>query len=483
MATPIPTNLAEFSLDELTDVTRGTVVSAANVGGKLRGISTDTRAMTAGAAFVALSGERFDGHAFVDAARAAGATLAVVERPLPCAIAQLVVPDSLVALGDIASYHRSRWGGRVVAIAGAAGKTTTRATTSAILEAAYGEGVHSTVGNLNNRIGVPMVLLGLTERHRFAVIEIGTNQTGEVSLLTQMVQPDVSILTLIDLEHSEGLGGLDAIEVEEGAIFGASCHALVVNADDPRAMRQAEQALRRERAALRAPRIVSYGFGAASNLRATSLRTAGVTGSELHFVEGERETRVRVPILGQPACYAVLAATAAAQALTERAFSADELQAGLDLPSLRPEGRVEIVEAADGIVIVNDSYNANPASMRAAVVTASELAAQRGGRLHLVLGEMRELGPQSVSAHTAIGEFLTTHSWASLFAIGVEMTALVEAVREAASGSISHSMDTLGVADELRGKLRPSDVILVKGSRGVRTEKVIAELLSQKVEA
>ncbi len=482
MATPIPTNQAAFSLDELVRATRGKVVAPSST--EFRGISTDTRAIVPGAVFVALSGERFDGHGFVDRAREGGATLAIVEREVPVDIPQLVVTDSLVALGEVAAHHRRRWGGAVAAIAGAAGKTTTRATTSALLEASYGPAIHSTVGNLNNRIGVPMVLLGLTSEHRYAVVEVGTNQTGEVPLLTSIVQPDVSVLTLVDLEHSEGLGGLDDIEAEEGAIFGTSCHTLVVNGDDGRAARQAALASERANRAGREVTVVSYGFGADVDLRATALRSAGLNGSELALDWGRRQLSVRVPIVGRPACYAVLAAIAAGEALTGRTFTAHEIQAGLDLPSLKPEGRAEIVAGPDGTVIVDDSYNANPASMRAAVVTASELAVERGGRLHLVLGEMRELGSVSREAHAAMGAFLSDFSWASLFAIGEQMNALVEALprRLTAAAMVSQRSDTAGVAAELGPRLRPDDVVLVKGSRGVRTETVITELLAQKVQ-
>lgn len=485
MATPIPTNQAEFSLDELVGTTGGAVVSATDFESARRfiGVSTDTRAIAPGAIFVALSGERFDGHSFVDSARTSGATLAIVERPLPVAITQLVVPDALQALGQVASYHRSRWAGRIIAIAGAAGKTTTRAITSSLLEANYADSVHSTVGNLNNRIGVPMVLLGLSPQHRFAVVEVGTNQTGEVPLLTDLVKPDVSVLTLVDLEHSEGLGGIDAIELEEGAIFGQSCHTFVVNGDDERAFRQAKQALARATRAGRTSRLVSYGFGADVSLRATGLRSAGVNGSELSIGDGVRGINVRVPIVGRPACYAVLAGVAAVEALTERCLDSIEVQAGLDLPSLKPEGRAEIVIGPRGEAIINDSYNANPASMRAAVITATELASERGGDLHLVLGEMRELGAESPAAHAAMGDFLAAARWSTLFAVGGEMGALIESLRRlhTANGAISHRPDTTGIAEELRRSLRANDVVLVKGSRGVRTEAVIAELLSQKV--
>lgn len=479
MATPIPSNRVRLSVRDLLSATGGRLT--AGDGGTFVGLSTDTRAIVPGSVFLALRGERFDGHQFVEAACAAGACIAVVDHELPVAIQQLVVPDTLVALGDIASYHRKRWGGRLVAIAGAAGKTTTRATTSAMLEAVFGQSVHSTAGNLNNRIGVPMTLLGLTPEHEFGVVEVGTNQVGEVPVLASIVRPDVAVLTLVDLEHTEGLGDLDSIEKEEGAIFVDTCHTVVVNGDDARALRQARQAQVREQTKGRDVRLLSYGFGPEVGLSVVSRQSAGTSGARIEVAAEGRSFTLQVPLVGKPACYAVLAAIAAAEALVGRPFAEAEIQAGLASPSLRPEGRAELVPGPTGILIINDSYNANPASMRAAVVTAAELASQRNGRIHLVLGEMRELGAMSAGAHADLGRFLLGHTWQSLFAVGQQMIPLVDVVRRGSAGSalIEHSNDTVGIGAALRARLSPEDVVLVKGSRGVRTETVIADILSE----
>lgn len=479
MATPIPANRAPFTLDELAQVTGGTVVGARST--EYHGVCTDTRALAPGCVFIALRGERFDGHSFAAAAAAAGAGLVIVDHALPLDVGQLVVPDTLIALGQLAGYHRRRWGGELIAIAGAAGKTTTRATTSALLEALYGTAVHSTPGNLNNQVGVPMVLFGLTTEHRFGVIEVGTNRTGEVPLLTSIVQPQVSILTLIDLEHSEGLGDLDAIEREEGAIFAETCHTFVVNGDDPRALRQAE-----ERVTARPsnpPSLRRYGFDEGATLRAVTRRTSGTRGAELRIAEGERLLTLHVPIVGKPASYAVLAAVAAVEALVGRPLGESEIQLGLDSPRLQPEGRAELVAGPHGVLFVNDSYNANPASMRSALVTASELARERDGQLHLVLGEMRELGSYSHTAHADLGSYLAASTWSSLFAVGDQMLPLVLTVRDHVDQTlrfVDQRQTTAGIAGALAARLRPNDVVLVKGSRGVRTETVIAELLSEK---
>lgn len=478
MATPIPSNRAKFTVEELVRATGGKPVNVTVPG--VEGVSTDTRQIRPGSLFVALRGERFDAHEFVAGAHQAGATLAIVERELPLPIGQLVVPDSLCALGDLAGYHRRRWGGAILAIAGAAGKTTTRSFVSALLTTVCGDTVHSTVGNLNNRVGVPMVLLGLTEAHRVAAVEVGTNQTGEVPLLTALVKPNVAILTLVDIEHSEGLGDLDAIEVEEGAIFSEDCHTFVVNADDERAWRQALGRARSKEGGL--TDVVGYGFGDRGTWRGVS-RTPAVDGTELHVVANDRHLTVWVPIVGRPACYAVLAAAAGVEALLGRRLTAEEIHAGLLQPSLAPEGRAEVLTGPNGTLILNDSYNANPASVRSAVETASELAQERAGRLHLVLGEMRELGALSHASHAELGRYLTQHEWSSLFAVGAEMQPLVDVVEQCLLGEerlVEVHSSSSGIAPRLRDRLQPSDVLLVKGSRGVRTETVIAELLAEK---
>ena len=497
MATTIPSNRAPFTLQDILTATGGVPAEATSADRAcdetltLRGVSTDTRSVSPGAAFVALRGERFDGHRFVTQAAQAGAGLAIVEERQDCPLPQIIVPNTLVALGELAAFHRQRWGGAVIAIAGAAGKTTTRAFTSALLSEGCGSAVHSTVGNLNNRIGVPMVLLGLEPSHRLAVVEVGTNQPGEVRALANIVRPDVAVLTLVALEHSEGLGDLDDIEREEGEIFADSCRALIVNGDDERAVRQARAAQARSggRALLR-----SYGFAGHADLRALERTTVNSRQSRLRIsrapaaieptggVSPRSELELSLPMVGQPAVYALLAGWLAAEALLEGELSVGQLQRALSSPQLQPQGRAEMVELASGALVVNDSYNANPPSVSAALQTATELSALRGGQLHLVLGEMRELGPLSVSAHAELGRQLQQLPWATLCLIGDEMRAALDAVQPLADPKrvVSHTKDTTGVAALVRSRLGPQDVVLVKGSRGIRTEQVIADLMSKK---
>lgn len=503
MATPIPTNDAAFTLDEVLVATRGslslrdgaTATTAAGRGvnlGPYSGVTTDTRAVSKNAIFVALRGEHFDGHAFINDAARAGAGLALVERVIESDVAQILVPDTLTALGQLAAFHRKRWGGRVVAIAGAAGKTTTRSMTSAVLHQVYGDAVHSTSGNLNNRIGVPMVLLGLREGHTLAVVEVGTNRVGEVGQLAEVVQPDVAVLTLIALEHTEGLGDLNGVENEEGAIFSQNSSLLIVNGDDERALRQARQAQRQRRGV----EVWTYGFGAGLDLQATERVTLGPWQTRLRLSRKRspasltheqsdafcETVELGLPMVGQPAAYALMAAWLAAEGIGSQALSAAQVQRALARAELQPEGRAQVVELPDGTLIIDDSYNANPPSMHAALQTAAEVCAVRGGKLHLVLGEMRELGELSPSAHAELGQRLSAMAWCTLCLIGPQMAAAVAVVEKgrAAGGLVIAAADPGPVAAELRSRLGPKDVVLIKGSRGVRTERVIADLMSTK---
>lgn len=240
MATPIPENSAPFTLSDIVRATGARLIG--NGDRVVRGITTDSRAHAAEKLFVALSGDRFDGHAFLREVVAGGARAVLIERdPVPELPVPILRVDSTArALLDIAKFHRNRWRGRVVAIAGSAGKTTTRAACQALLEACHPGRVLATRGNLNNQVGVPMTLLGLTEENEYAVIEVGTNSPGEIRRLAEVCQPNVAVLTLVGLEHTEGLGDIDSIEQEEGSIFAAlSPNSVAIgNGDDQRVIRQ-----------------------------------------------------------------------------------------------------------------------------------------------------------------------------------------------------------------------------------------------------
>jgi UDP-N-acetylmuramoyl-tripeptide--D-alanyl-D-alanine ligase len=465
--TPIPANVAEFSLEDAVLATSGrAVLRAPSVPGRVRGVCTDTRGVLTDGLFVALSGERFDGHRFAMQAWQQGARLLLVERELDEAVNQLVVPSTRRALGQLARLHRRRWGGRVIAIAGSAGKTSTKSATGALLQALLPDQVWVTPGNLNNDIGVPMVLLGLQERHRECVLEIGTNQTGEVPWLASVAEPQISVLTLIDLEHTAGLGGIDAIEAEEGAVLQAAANCAIGNGDDARVSRQVSQAKCRH---------LRYGFGKGADYRAVEVTSRGLLGTRLRVRRPDAsQVEFDSPLFGKPGTYSALAALAVAELVCKRPLEPAELANALAREDARVSGRLRPTELRPGLLVIDDTYNANPASMRAAIETAAELAQGRNARLHLVLGEMRELGASSQPEHRALGEFAARFGAASLVAVAGDARWIAES---AAGGHFVEAATS--VLAWLEPRLGDQDVVLVKGSRGVKTEQVVEGLRIQ----
>jgi UDP-N-acetylmuramoyl-tripeptide--D-alanyl-D-alanine ligase len=470
---PRPENRAAFTLEELLDAT-GAGVSAASrfaPGVRVERVVTDSRADVRGAVFVALRGERFDGHDHVAAAVRAGARAAIVERELgDLGVPVLVVPSCLAALGALARAHRRRSSATVVAIAGSAGKTTTRSAVGAVLELVAPGAVHQTAGNLNNLVGVPLVLLGLRPEHRFAVVELGTNVTGEVATLMGVADPDVSVLTLIGIEHSEGLGDLDGIEVEEGAAFRLLPGAAVAvgNADDTRVARQLANAGAQKR--------VGYGFGAGLAVRAVA-REVGDAGEQRLTLEGRfGRFELALPLLGEAGAYAALAAVAVLEALSLPLPTAVALSDALGRAG--EPGRLQAHRLGDGTLVLDDAYNANPASARSSLRTATEVATSRHARLVVVLGEMRELGALAAREHTDLGAVIGASGAALLIAVGGDARLYVDPAR-AAGVDACFADDAEAALVAARSRIKPGDVVLVKASRGVRAERVVQGLIER----
>jgi UDP-N-acetylmuramoyl-tripeptide--D-alanyl-D-alanine ligase len=472
MASTIPTNQARFSRAELIEITGGRCDAFA---GEVSGVSTDSRAELGGALFVALRGERFDGHAFAAAAARQGARVLLVEQDVGDvgSAAVLRVPSTLKALGDLGAYHRRRWGGRIAAVAGSVGKTTTRTAVFAVSRAA-GRAAACPPGNLNNLIGVPLVLLTLTAEHDLAVVELGTSLPGEIERLTAIADPDVAVLTRIALEHSEGLGDLDAIEREEGALLrGLRPDAIaVVNGDDERCLRQL--------ADCPASRQLAYGFGSGSLPQGRHYRILGehsaASGSRVRIERpGGGALDLQSPLLGPPGAYALAAALASIEALLGRALAPSEVEAALASRALGEPGRLAPFELPDGSLVLDDTYNASPASMKSSIGVARQLADQRGGRLLLVLGEMRELGPLSVAAHRDVGRELVSAKPDRVFAFGGDAALfLEEADRQGIATDFAHDAEAaLALVSAARSA---NDVILVKASRSLRGERIVAGL-------
>jgi len=450
-------------------LTRTLAQFAHDCGGVLRaedrpftGVSIDTRTLQGGELFVALRGPRFDGAQFLPAALERGAAAVVIEREQPLAVAQIGVPDALQALQRAAQARRAAASIPVVGVAGSNGKTTTKEMTAAIL--GQGGECLATRGNLNNHIGVPLTLLRLEACQRSAVIEMGANRAGEVAELVRIARPTVGVITNAGAEHLEGFGTLEGVARAEGeAVAGLEPAATaVLNADD------AFVDLWR---GMTAARCVTFGFSPAASFHAGELRSSlasdgfrtrftltcplGTAPIELHF--GGRHN--------------VLNALAAAAAAASAGASLAQIAAGL--AAVRPvAGRLQPRQTAGGAWILDDSYNANPSSVRSGI----EVLASLPQRHWLVLGDMAELGEFAAAAHEQIGAFAREHGIERLYATGAlaalaverfgagarwfpQVEALIEAVRAA-----------LGAAG-------PGVCILVKGSRINRLERVVAALL------
>jgi UDP-N-acetylmuramoyl-tripeptide--D-alanyl-D-alanine ligase len=475
MATPIPENRAELTLAEIALVTGGQVRPGAAA--QVMGVTTDSRGDVAGKLFIALEGESYDGHAFVAAAADRGAAAVMVSRDLtvPDGVAVVRVGSPLAGLGALARLLRRRWGKQLIAVGGSAGKTTTRSAIQALLSVAYPARLHASPGNLNNLVGVPMVLLGLAPEHELCLVEVGTNQRGEVARLTSVCEPDLALLTLIGIEHAEGIGSLDEIEVEEGDLLASlgSAGVAVGNWDDERVRRQ----LARSPASTK----LSYGTGDGATYRVLRREPRGLSVTRMVLErpnDGRRETlELEVGLVGLPGALAAAAAVAVADRICGGPLPPELLQTALGARLGEP-GRLCPVELADGSVLIDDSYNANPPSVLAAMEAAREIAAARGARLVLVLGEMRELGAASRAEHELLARAVAGSGAALLVAISGDAELFVTAAR--AQMEATFAADAKAAVAPLLARVRPGDVVLVKASRGVRAERVVSALLASK---
>lgn len=472
-ATPIPDNAARFTPEELLEATGGRWLARPTRA--VEGVCLDTRRVAPGNLFVALRGETHDAHDYVDQAIAAGAHAVVVDREIdaPESVGVLVVDDTLTALGDLAALHRRRFDVPVVCITGSVGKTTTKELVAAALTG-LGHQTVFTRGNLNNRVGVPMTLFTLDERHDAAVIEIGMNVPGEIADLAAMARPTVGVVTAVAAVHTEGVGGLEGVAREKGALLEALAPegAAVWFVDDAPLAAYAE----------RSPAGTKIGYGTVEGadvrLSRWELEADGRTQAHVTWEGGQVD--LSLSLLGQAAAINATGAIAVV-----RALAPEKVEAGAaaltHVP--QPPHRMATVPMADGLLVIDDAYNASPRSMEAALDTAAALAGARGGKLIAVLGDMLELGRYEEPAHAEVGREAVRVGAAHLIACGERMahagraalTATME--RPAASRTkIVLLKDAADAADCVREVARPEDVVLVKGSRGMRMERVVSAL-------
>ena len=420
----------------------------------IAGVSTDTRQVGAGQLFVALRGERFDAHDFLDQAVAQGAVALVVSDParVPAGVPALVVADTRRALGQMAAAWRRRFAIPVLAVTGSNGKTTTKEMIAAILRAQYGDGVLATRGNLNNDIGLPLTLLGLDAHHRAAVIELGMNHPGEIAYLAPLGAPTVAVVTNAQRAHLQGMGDLDEVAREKGAIFAglAADGVAVVNADD--AYGAYWQTVAQPHA------VVTFGIDRPATVRGRVRQHGLETRLTLHAPQGDAEIALQVPGRHNARNAVAAAATCLAGGVSLAAVAAGLATfAGV-------KGRLQRRSGQNGATVLDDTYNANPDSVRAGI----DVLAATIGRKILVLGDMGEIGAASGQYHDEIGGYAKSQGIDRLYVLG---DAAQLAARNFGEGG-RHFRTAEQLVAALAAELSPTATVLVKGSRFMKMERI-----------
>ena len=447
--------LSIFQIAELAEA----AVSSRDGNALIERISTDSRTIKRGELFVALRGENFDGHNFVESVAKTGAVGAIVDlnwtRKNPANFTLIRVEDTLRAYQNLAAHYRKSLPLKVLAITGSNGKTSTKDFAAAVL--AHRFRVTKTQGNFNNHVGLPRTMLEATSQDEVAVWEIGMNHPGEVAMLAKLAAPDAAIITNIGVAHIEFMGSHEAIAAEKGALAEAvgAEGTVILNADDPFS----------EGIAARTSANVIFAGTTGGTVRASEI-TQSATGTNFTILEGAHRCRAQLPVPGLHMVQNALLAVAAGRVF---GLSLEDCAAGLAAAPLT-KARLQIKEIG-GVQFIDDSYNANPDSMKAALRTLVELDAD--GKRIAVLGEMRELGEESARDHREVGETAAELGVDQLIAIGDMAAAIAEAARNAGLPNTSVVRSTSEAAQLLGEIAAPGDLILVKGSRAARTEQVI----------
>lgn len=458
-----------FSLAEIVAATGGRLIAGSSAK-KVYGVSTDSRRIQPGNLFIALTGDNFDGHDFVQKAIADGAACVMVAaksgiKPQVDDIdaGVIEVSDTLNALGDLAHAYRLHFSIPVIGITGSSGKTTTKEMLCSILE--QEKRTLKTEGNLNNLIGLPQTIFRLTRQHEIAVLEMGTNTKGEIKRLTRIAAPDVGLITNVGPAHLAGFETIAGVREEKGDLYFNMTQSgiAVVNLDDEEICLLARKW---------SGRRVTFSLKAEADVRATDIEQNDVRGVGFNLLIGGRAQRVEMKVAGIHNIYNALAAAATALACSA---SLAAIQRGLT-SFLPVAGRMEIIALQNGAYLINDAYNANPASVREALLTLKDLKSAHNA--FVFLGDMLELGESAPEMHRQIGLLLAEIGVAAVFLQGdfAEMTA-AGAVEGGLSGDrIIYLREIEEAVRDLKKRLGSGDWILVKGSRGMRMDRVVLKI-------
>lgn len=431
-------------------------------------VGTDSRAVQRGELFIALCGERFDGHDFVTESVRGGASAVVVSKAVQVSkeVSVIVVEDTLRALGDIAAWWRGRFSIPCVAITGSNGKSTTKAMTTCV--AAVLGSVHASQGNFNNLVGLPLSLFGLESHHRAVVLEMGMSARGEIRRLAEIAQPTIGVITNIAAAHLEKIGSQADVARAKGELFEAMKQdgIAIIHGDDDHLVSLVKSF---------PGRVIRFGKHAHADVRLLTIHAKSNASQDVAVLVSGKEMTLTLPVCGLHNALNALAALSVGVAL-----GVDPQEAVRALLHFTPIAmRCETFALSKGCILINDTYNANPGSMAAAFELVRDV--HKGKRFVAVLGDMLELGHASAHLHEEVGRTVVTHGAQELFAFGNFSRDVLRGAQEAGL-SLKQARafeDMERLIAELAELIKQNDVILVKGSRGMKMERVVEALRRQ----
>lgn len=451
--------MERLSVREIAAASGGTLMNSGEDFG-ICGVSIDSRNINPGDMFIALKGENFDGHDFIKNAVDNGAALVITHKPLAeCDIPYILVEDTLKALQDIAGYYRKKFQIPFIAVTGSSGKTTTKDMIASVLSQKYN--VLKTEGNFNNEIGLPLTLLKLQYSHDIAVVEMGMSSLGEIRLLSDIVRQNIGVISNVGIAHIELLGSRENIlkaKLEIFSYFDSSSTA-VINGDNDMLVGFSSDKYR----------VIRYGLNEGNDYRAYGIKEKGEEGIDFSVDIDGVQSKFTVPLPGIHNVYNALSAIAVA-----RLFGMEARDIRKGLMSFKPSKmRMDIINLNNGIKLINDAYNANPESMKAAIDVLKSM--KSNGRRICILGDMLELGEISAEEHYKTGMYAASAGTDILIAAGSFSDDMKKGAE--ASGMDRSNIYTFSAAKEvlphLKDIIKPGDVILVKGSRGMKMECIV----------